>query len=78
MLFDRSRFAHGDALQATAARERFGHDAVRAQLDLPDFFENLAGNHGETVFNREPREIREQNKTKWLFPFSRIWRISRL
>jgi hypothetical protein len=26
------------------ARERFGHDAVRAQLDLPDFFENLAGN----------------------------------
>jgi hypothetical protein len=32
------------------ARERFGHDAVRAQLDLPDFFENLAGNHGETAF----------------------------
>ena len=30
------------------ARERFGHDAVRAQLDLPDFFENLAGNHGTT------------------------------
>jgi hypothetical protein len=29
------------------ARERFGHDAVRAQLDLPDFFENLAGNHGK-------------------------------
>jgi hypothetical protein len=27
------------------ARERFGHDAVRAQLDLPDFFENFAGNH---------------------------------
>ena len=27
------------------ARERFGHDAVCAQLDLPDFFENLAGNH---------------------------------
>jgi hypothetical protein len=27
------------------ARERFGHDAVRANLDLPDFFENLAGNH---------------------------------
>jgi hypothetical protein len=27
------------------ARERFGHDTVRAQLDLPDFFENLAGNH---------------------------------
>ncbi len=25
------------------ARERFGHDAVGAQLDLPDFFENLAG-----------------------------------
>jgi hypothetical protein len=29
------------------ARERFGHEAVRAQLDLPDFFENLAGNHGK-------------------------------
>jgi hypothetical protein len=27
-----------------------GHDAVRAQLNLPDFFENLAGNHaGENV-----------------------------
>ena len=34
------------------ARERFGHDAVRAQLDLPDFFKNLAGNHGEwRIFN---------------------------
>jgi hypothetical protein len=31
------------------ARERFGHDTVRAQLDLPDFFENLAGNHGEMM-----------------------------
>ena len=27
------------------ARERFGHDAVRAQLDLPDFFENFSRNH---------------------------------
>jgi len=26
-------------------RERFGNDAVRAQLDLPDVFENLAGHH---------------------------------
>jgi hypothetical protein len=28
------------------ARERLRHDTVRAQLDLPDFFENLAGYHG--------------------------------
>jgi hypothetical protein len=28
------------------ARECFGHDAVRANLDLPDFFKDLAGNHG--------------------------------
>jgi hypothetical protein len=28
----------------TAALRR-SHDAVRAQLDLPDFFKNLAGNH---------------------------------
>jgi len=34
------------------ARERFGHDAVRAQLDLADFLENLAGNHGEIVKRR--------------------------
>jgi putative addiction module component (TIGR02574 family) len=27
------------------ARERFGHDAVRAQLDLPDFFENFSRYH---------------------------------
>ena len=29
-----------------------GHDAVGAQLDLPDFFENLAGNH-ENYFGNE-------------------------
>jgi hypothetical protein len=28
------------------SRRQFGHDAVRAQFDLPDFFENLAGDHG--------------------------------
>jgi hypothetical protein len=27
------------------ARERFGHDAIRAQLDLPDFFENFSRYH---------------------------------
>ena len=37
----------GRAAAGTAARRQRGHDAVRAQLDLPDFFENLAGNHGE-------------------------------
>ena len=31
--------------QTGARRRRRGHDAVRAQLDLPDFFKNLAGNH---------------------------------
>ena len=60
-------------------RERLGHDAVRANLDLPDFFENLAGNHWKIIFNRELLEIREQNQNgKTLFSFSRIWRISRL
>jgi hypothetical protein len=28
-------------------RERFGHDTVSPNLDLPDFFENLAGNHAK-------------------------------
>ena len=30
-----------------AVRRRRSHEAVSAQLDLPDFFENLAGNHEE-------------------------------
>ena len=33
----------GRARDACAPQD--GHDAVRAQLDRPDFFENLAGNH---------------------------------
>jgi hypothetical protein len=34
------------------ARGHFRHDAVCAQLDLPDFFENLAGNHGKNSLMR--------------------------
>ena len=30
----------------TVARRKPAHDAVRANLDLPDFFEYFAGNHG--------------------------------
>ena len=39
------------APEAGALPNRFAHDAVRAQLDLPDFFENLAGNHLEPKIN---------------------------
>jgi hypothetical protein len=31
----------------TAVRRKPGHDAVLANLDLPDFFEDFAGNHGK-------------------------------
>ena len=41
------RAAAGDL--HTAALRRIHHDAVRAQLDLPDFFENLAGNHFKRI-----------------------------
>jgi hypothetical protein len=36
------------------ARERFVHDAIRAQLDLSDFFENFARDHGEIADCRVP------------------------
>jgi hypothetical protein len=45
---DFKRACHGGrAAAGTAALRKLGHDADRAQLDLPDFFENLAGNHGK-------------------------------
>jgi hypothetical protein len=48
----------GDRRDACPTRiamdRRLDHDAVRAQLDLPDFFENLAGNHGEIAGCRLP------------------------
>jgi hypothetical protein len=40
-------FGNTGMLRLTEPRSgrKLGHDAVGAQLDLPDFFENLAGNH---------------------------------
>jgi hypothetical protein len=42
-------FGNAGVLRLTEPRSgrKLGYDAVRAQFDLPDFFENLAGNHGK-------------------------------
>ena len=46
---------------------RLAHDVVRANFDLPEFFENLAGNHGsEAKVNAKLGEfffIRQVNHT---------------
>ena len=47
----------GRAAAGTAALRRFGHDTVRANLDLPDFFEKLAGDHDSKL--QKNREIAE-------------------
>ena len=34
------------------ARERFANEPIRAQFDLPDFFQNFAGNHSSGTLVR--------------------------
>jgi hypothetical protein len=40
------------------ASERFGDHAVGAQLDLPDFFDDFAGDHGWANETTEPPQRR--------------------